>query len=327
MNPIPRRAFLAGLGAVVAAPIAAEAQHAGKVYRVGVLSPGSRAPDAARPFLQRLFELGWIAGQNLAFESRYAEGRLDRLPEFAAELVDLKVNVVMAFGTPAALAAKHASATMPIVILVGDPVGSGLVASLARPGGNVTGLTNEAGLEIAAKGLGLLKEAAPKTTRAAVLWNPANPPEMRVLEGVLGAARSLGLTLLPQGVHMPSDLDAAFAALTRARADALTVFPNPENAEQRTVIVGFAATHRLPTMFGERTSVDAGGLMSYGTDPADLLRRAAGYVDKILKGAKPADLPVEQPTKFELVINLKTAKALGLTLPPSLLLRADEVIQ
>ena len=323
-----RRTFIAMLaGGVLAAPLAAEAQP-GKVYRIGVLSPGSPAPNAARQaLLQRLHEIGWIAGQNLAFELRYAEGKLDRLPDFAAELVQLKVSVLLAFGTPAAFAAKRATATIPLVMLAADPVGTGLVASLGRPGGNLTGLTNEAGLEVGAKRLELLKDAAPKTSRVGILWDSSNPAELRARNATLAPARVLGLTLLPQDVRTPNDLDGALAALSRARADALLVAENSGNIEQRKLIVSFAEKHRLPTVFGERASVEDGGLMSYGTDFADLLRRAATYIDKILKGAKPADLPVEQPTKFELVINLKAAKALGLTIPQSLLQRADEVIQ
>jgi putative tryptophan/tyrosine transport system substrate-binding protein len=327
-----RRTFLAGTGALLfVAPLAAEAQPR-KVYWIGVLSPGnpdsgSSAIAARQALFQRLHESGWIVGQNLAVERRYAEGKLDRLPDFAAELVQLKVSVLLAVGTPAAFAAKRATATIPIVMLAADPVGSGLVASLGRPGGNVTGLTIEASLELAAKRLELLKDAAPKTSRVGLLWESSNPAELRARDAMMAAARVLGLTLLPQDVRTPNDLDGALVALSRARADALMVAESSGNIEQRKQIVSFAEKHRLPTVFGERASVEDGGLMSYGTDFVDLLRRAATYIDKILKGTKPADLPVEQPTKFELVINLKTAKALGLTIPPSLLGRADEVIQ
>ena len=313
--------------AVLAAPFAAEAQPAGKVYRIGVLAPGHPDADAARPFLQRLHELGWVRGQNVTFERRYAEGNLARLPDLAAELVQLKVSLILALGTPASFAAKHATVTIPIVIFAGDPVGTKLVASLGRPGGNLTGLTSEAGVEVAAKRLELLKEVAPKISRVGVLWNPTNPAEVRFREAVLVSVRALGLTLLDLDVRRPSDFDGAFMVLSRERADAVMIAESPLNIEQRSLIVNFTAKNRLPTIFGERASVDAGGLMSYGADMADLIRRAATYVDKILKGAKPADLPVEQPQKFELIINLKTARALGLTIPPSLLLRADQVIE
>ena len=327
-----RRRFIEVIaGGLLAAPFAAEAQLA-KVYWIGVLSQGT--PDSGssalalrQSFLQRLHGLGWIVGQNLAVEGRYAEGKLDRLPDLAAELVQLKVSVLLAFGTPAALAAKRATATIPIVMLAGDPVGTGLVASLGRPGGNVTGLTNAAGLELVGKRLELLKEAAPKTSRVGILWDSSNPAERHFRDATLAPARVLGLTLLPQDVRTPNDLDGALTALARARADALMVAEGSGNFEQRKLIVSFAEKHRLPTVFGERTSVEDGGLVAYGTDFADLLRHAATYIDKILKGAKPADLPVEQPTKFELVINLKTAKALGLTIPPALLARADQVIE
>ena len=235
--------------------------------------------------------------------------------------------MILAFGTPASLAAKHATTTIPIVAFAGDPVGTGLVASLARPGGNLTGLTADAGLEIGAKRLELLKHAAPGISRVGILWNPTNLPEARGRQAVSESVRALGLTLVFVGVRSPGDFEEAFTTASRERADALAIFENSLNTEYRKLIVDFAAKHRLPTVFGERASVDAGGLMSYGTDFVDLLRRAATYVDKILKGAKPADLPVEQPTKFELVINMKTAKALGLTIPPSLLLRADQVIE
>jgi putative ABC transport system substrate-binding protein len=324
-----RRRIVAGLLLSLAAPLVAEAQQAGKLSRIGVLSPFSRDSSLVgrQSFLQRLHELGWIAGQNLAFEPRYAEGKLDRLPDFAAELVQLKVSVLLAVGTPAAFAAKRATATIPIVMLAADPMGTGLVASLGRPGGNVTGVTSEASLEFAAKRLELLKLAAPKTSRVGVLWDSSNPAGLGARDATQAPARALGLTLLPQDVRMPNDLEGALEALSRVRADALMVTESFANIEQRKVIVSFAEKHWLPTVFGERASVEDGGLMSYGTDPADLFRHAATYIDKILRGAKPGDLPVEQPTKFELVINLKAAKALGLSIPPSLLQRADQVIE
>jgi len=289
------------------------------------LSSGSSIFDdvgrGSQAFLERLSDLGWVVGQNLTFEPRSADQRLDRLPGLAAELVQLNVSMILAFGNEAALAAKRATATIPIVMVAGDPVGSGLVASLARPGGNITGLTNEAGLEIFSKQLELLKEAAPKISRVGILANRS------VREATVPTTQALRLTFLPVEVRSPSDFDDAFAVLIRARVDALMATGNRLNVEHRGSIVSFAAGNRLPTVFGERAFVDAGGLMSYGISTADLLRRLPIHMDKILRGAKPADLPVEQPTKFELVINLKTAKALGLTIPPSVLGRADQVIE
>jgi ABC-type uncharacterized transport system substrate-binding protein len=324
-------AVVLALGLTVA-PLAAEAQESGKVAHVGVLWSGSLAftmvGDGRRAFLERLSDLGWIEGQNLTIERRYAEGKLDRLPDLAAELVQLKVRMIVAFGTPASLAAKRATATIPIVILAGDPVSSGLVASLAHPGGNITGLTVDAGQEENfSKRLELLKEAAPKTSRIGILANRSNASEARVLDAMAPTAQALRLTFLPIEVRGPSGFDGAFAELRRERVDALTAVESPLTVEHRGLIVSFAARNRLPTMFGERVFVDAGGLMSYGINYVDLLRRLPIYIDKILRGAKPADLPVEQPTKFELVINMKTAKALGLTIPPSVLLRADQVIE
>ncbi len=317
--------------AVLALPLGLQAQQSATTYRIGVLSPGSASLTTGREaFVQRLHELGWTLGQNVRLEARYADGNLDRLPDLAADLAQLKVSVIMAFGTPASLAAKQATATIPIVMLAGDPVGTGLVTSLARPGGNITGLTPEASLDLtqaAMKRLELLKEAAPTTLRVAILGNRSNPPERRVREAIVGPARTLGLTLIPVDVQRPGDLNEALALLNRERPDALVAAEDPLIIEQRQVIIDFAARHRLPTVFGGRVFVDAGGLMSYGTDWADLLRRSATLVDKILRGARPGDLPIEQPTKFELVINLKTAKTLGLDIPQSLLLRADHLVQ
>jgi ABC-type uncharacterized transport system substrate-binding protein len=327
---ITRRRFVVTSAIALAAPLAAEAQQAGKVYRVGVLSSGSVALDdighGRQAFLERLRDLGWVVGQNLMIEPRHAEGQLDRLSGLAAELVQLKVGMIVALGTSAALAAKHATATIPIVIMAGDPVGTGLVANLAHPGGNITGLTNEAGLEIFAKRLELLKETAPKISRLGILTNRSNIPEARGGAATAPFAQVLRLTFLPVDVRSPSGFDDAFAELIRERVDALTATENPLNVEHKDLIVSFAAKNRLPTVFGEQVFVEAGGLMSYGISFVDLLQRLATYMDKILRGAKPADLPVAQPTKFELVINLKTAKALGLTIPPSVLQRADQVI-
>ena len=315
----------------IVAPLAAAAQQAGTVYRIGVLSSGSSIPDDVghgwQAFLERLSDLGWVVGQNLTFEPRYADQRPDRLPGLAAELVQSKVSMILAFGNQAALAAKRATATIPILMLASDPVGAGLIASLARPGGNITGLTTEAGLEIFSKRQQLLKEASPKVSRVGILTNRSNMPEARALDATTPTAQALRLTFLPVDVRRPSDFDRAFAVLIRERVDAVTATDSLLNGEHRGSIVNFAAGNRLPTVFGDRAFVDAGGLMSYGTSFADLLRRLPTYMDKILRGAKPADLPVEQPTKFELVINLKTAKALGLTIPQSVLGRADQVIE
>ena len=279
-------------------------------------------------FRQGLRELGWIEGQNLVIEHRFAEGRAERFPDLAAALVRLRVDVIVtSSGEPAILAAKRATTTTPIVMAIsGDPVETGLVASLARPGGNVTGLTILA-TEVAGKRLELLKEAVPRASRVAVLWNAAYPGKAFELRETQAAARVLGVSLWPVEVREPNDLPGAFSAIARAGPDALITFADPLTNTERRRIVDFAVRNRLPMISAVRPFADEGGLMTYGPNIADMCRRAATYVDKILKGAKPADLPVEQPTKFDLVINLKTAKALGLTIPPSVLLRADRVIE
>ena len=336
---IDRRTFLAGTGAVLlAAPLAAEAQPARKVYRIGFLSPSSSSdPERlASPFGERglaavrqgLRDLGYVEGQNIAIEYRWAEGRFERLPDLAAELVRLKVDVIVSVVTQATLAAKNATGTIPIVLVAaGDPLGSGLVASLARPGGNVTGPSSMYA-ELAGKQLELLKETVPKVSRVAVLWNPANAVwQAQMLRQTEGAARALGLQVQLLEARGPDELEGAFAAMTRERASALLVQVDVIFALHARRIADLAAKRRVPAMYGSREHVEAGGLMSYAPNALDLFRRAATYVDKILKGAKPADLPVEQPTKFELVINLNTAKALGLTIPQSVLVRADEVIR
>jgi putative tryptophan/tyrosine transport system substrate-binding protein len=324
-----RRAFLATVaGGLLAAPLAAQAQQAEKVYRVGILSAGHqslRETDAVFP--QALRELGWIEGKNVVFETRYADDRLDRLPELAAELIRLKVDLIVTYGTLAPLAAKRATATIPIVMSsAGDPLGSGLVASLARPGGNVTGLSMMVP-EMGGKRLQMLKQVLPGVSRVAILWNAANPYPALVFRQTEGAARGLGIQLQSLEVRSPGDFHRALEAAARQRAGALLTVEDPLIVGQRTQILDFTAKNRLPAMHGLREFVEVGGLMSYGVSLADLRRRSAGYVDRILKGAKPGDLPIEQPTKFELVINLKTAKALGLTIPPSLLQRADQVIE
>ena len=316
--------------AVVAAR--AQAQQPGKIPRIGYLSNDDPARESARAEGIRLAlrELGYVEGQNIAIEYRYAEGKLVRLPELAAELVRLNVNViVVAGGTRLILAAKNATKTIPIVMTGGggDPVEAGFVDSLARPGGNVTGITNLT-RELGGKRLELLKEAIPKVARLAVLYDPANPDSILELKEVLpAAARALGLTIQPWEVRSADDFDRVFAALNKQRPDGLYVFGTALMRANQKRIVDFALKSWLPSMYSLRVLVDAGGLMYYGADLADRYRRVAHYVDKILKGAKPADLPVEQPTKFEMVINLKTAKHLGLTIPQKVLSRADKVIR
>ena len=308
-----------------------EAQQAKKVPRIGFLSgraePTPATPDpTAAAFRQGLRELGYMEGKNILIEYRYAEGKLDRLPDLATELVRLKVDVIMT-GGPGASAAKDATKTIPIVITdVGDPVGVGLVASLAHPGGNVTGWSTLA-KELSGKQLELFKEAFPKISLVAVLWDPTNPSNALSLGETKVAAAALRVTLQPLEVRGPDDFETAFSAIKRERASALMVLRNPVTITHRTRIMDFAAKSRLPAMYSDSEFTDAGGLMSYGSNRLDLYRRAATYVDKILKGAKPADLPVEQPTKFELVINLKTAKQIGLAIPPNVLARADKVIK
>jgi putative tryptophan/tyrosine transport system substrate-binding protein len=314
---------------LILAPLAAEAQQAPKEPRIGYLSAGAltTAPTFENAFRQGLRELGYVEGRNIAIEYRWAEGKYERLLELAAELVRLKVDVILAVTTPAAQAAKAATRTIPIVFtLVADPVASGLVASLARPGGNITGLPSISS-EIIGKQLELLKETVPGVSRVVVLQNPDASSHAFMVREAAGAARALGVQLRVLGARGPNALDAAFTAITAERADALLVLADPFFRTHRARIADFAAKSRLPSLSGEREQTEVGGLMSYGPSRLDLFQRAATYVDKILKGAKPAELPVEQPTKFELVINLKTAKVLGLTIPQSVLLRADQVIE
>jgi putative tryptophan/tyrosine transport system substrate-binding protein len=315
------------------APLAAEAQPPAKVPRIAFLAGGSRAADShlIETFWQRMKELGYIEGKNIAAEYRFAEGAPQQLPNLVAELVRLNVDIIVAPAS-GAVAAKKATNTIPIVIThSSDPVGVGLVASLAHPGGNATGLSSFAS-ELGGKQVELLKEAFPRVSRVAVLWwNLPHPSgignDALLLEEMKIAAGALRVALQPLELRRVNDFEPVFSAITGERADALIVLRNPLTTTHRTRIVNFAATSRLPAMYGDREFVDAGGLMSYGVNITDLWGRAATYVDKILKGAKPADLPVEQPTTFELVINLKTADALGLTIPPSLLFQATEVIR
>jgi len=327
---IGRRELLAALGGAVAAwPLAARAQQAERIHTIGYLNAGAFDPisPVLTSFLNALPELGWIEGKNVVIEYRFAENRLERLPEFAAELVRLKVDVIVGIGTLAPLAAKRATTTIPIVMTAaGDPLGSGLVASLARPGGNVTGMSLMAP-ELGGKRLELLKELLPRLARVAVLWNAANPYAALVFKETQTAGRALGIEVQSLEVRSPDDFNGAFETVRREHPDALITVEDPLSFNHRKLIADFAAGQLLPTLHGFKEDVAAGALMSYGANLADLSRRAAGYVDKILRGAKPADLPVQQPTKFDLVINLTTAKALGLDVPPTLLARADEVIE
>jgi len=324
-----RRVFVAGTGAVLlAAPLVAGAQQAGKVWRIGVLSPEpSTGPFSSAPLQQSLRELGYVEGVNLAVEWRNAEGKTERFDDLAADLVRLRVDVIVAIVPGATLAAKRSTASIPIVMVnTPDPVQLGLVVSLGRPGGNVTGTTTLSA-DLSSKQLELLKEAVPRAMRIAVLWNPNNPWHPLAVKGAEAAARSLAVQLQIVEARSAEEFERAFEAMTRKRAGAVLVLADPLTAFHRTRLAELAIKRHLPGMFGTRAYAEAGGLMSYWAHQADLDRRVASYVDRILKGAKPADLPIEQPTKFELVINLKTAKALGLTIPPSLLGRADAVIQ
>jgi putative ABC transport system substrate-binding protein len=310
----------------------ADAQQPKKVHRIGYLSSGDAASDSARSEAIRLAlrELGYIEGQNIAIEYRYAEGKFDRHPELAAGLVQLKIDIIVVAGGAIPIrAAKNATKTIPIVMVGAgtDPVEEGLVESLARPGGNVTGLTNIS-RELGGKRLELLKEAVPKLARVAVLYDPATPVSVLEVKEVLPvAARALGLTVRSWEIRAAGGFEKVFAVLSKERPDGLYVAGSPLVAANEKKISDFAIKSRLPSVYQRREAVDAGGLMYYGADLADSYRRVAYYVDRILKGAKPADLPVEQPKKFELVINLKTAKQIGLTIPPSILVKADKVIK
>ena len=328
-----RRAFISLLGSAAAAtsfvwPLAARAQPAGKRPTIGYIGGGSPTSQRAwiEAFVQRLRELGWIEGRTVAIEIRWGEARPERYAEIAAELVRLKVDVILAGGTEAAVAAKQATSVIPIVFATaGDPVGSKLVASLARPGGNATGLSN-LGTDLAAKRLELLREVFPGLRRLAVMVNADYSGGVTERDEIDAAARTLGLEIVPLPIRRVEDIAPAFEGL-KGRAEALYTTGDPLVNAQRLRINTFALAMRLPTMFTQREYLEAGGLMSYGANFKDLNRRAAELVDKILRGAKPADIPVEQPTKFDLIINLITARALGLTVPPTLLTRADEVIE
>ena len=312
--------------AILALPFAASAQRTrGNIARIGFL--GDAPVFLTEAFEQSLRELGYVEGQNVAIERRAPEWKQERLPGLAAELVRMKVDVIVAANTRATEAARQATSVIPIVFTVsGDPVAEGLVASLARPGGNLTGLATTSP-ELVGKQLEMLKAIVPKATRVAVLENPAQPSHARAVQQAEVAARALGVKLQALEARTPSEIEAAFATMSSQRVDGVLVLRDAEFRAHRSQIVALAAKRRLPAVYGLREEAEAGGLVAYGASVPELFRRAATYVDKILKGAKPAELPVEQPTKFELVINLKTAKALGLTIPSSLIVQADQVIR
>jgi putative tryptophan/tyrosine transport system substrate-binding protein len=331
MSGVKRRDFIALIGGAAAWPLAARAQQPARVRTIGFLLPGGSRTTVMRAqleaFRQGLKEYGWIEGQNISVEYRFAEGKEDALAEFAAELVRLRPDVIVAEGTAAIRAAKTVTQTIPIVMATStDPVGNGLVASLHRPGGNVTGLSLQTA-ELAGKRLQLLTEIVPGLARVAVLSNPLNPSIAATVEQTKAAAQLLGVAIHIGEVPGPDQFESAFAAVTRARAGALIVLPDPVLYGQHPRIVTFATASNLPALFSEKEVVEAGGLIAYGPSIPASFRRAAAYVDKILRGAKPADLPVEQPTIFELAVNLQTARAIGITIPTSILVRADEVIE
>jgi putative ABC transport system substrate-binding protein len=328
---IDRRVLLVGGMAAVAAPPRGWAQQAGKIYRIGVLEVVGMAANSENlsAFRQGLRELGYVEGQNILIEYRSADGRPERFADLAIELVGLKVDVIVTRGTPATFAAKQVSGTIPIVMASsGEPVAEGIVASLARPGGNVTGFHIIAPPELGGRRLRLLKEAVPGAARVGILWNPADIESPLIVRETERVARALGVQL--KSFELQRRLDAfeqAFEAALMGQVDAFIAVEDYLTLANRTRIVDFAAMSRLPAIYGLREFVDAGGLMSYGTDRRDLFRRSAAYIHRIFNGAKSADLPIGRPAKFELIINLKAAKALGLTIPPSLLLRADQVIE
>ncbi len=328
MNRPKRRQFLLATGALLAAPLA-EAQQAAKVPRIGFLGNSTAALEAnlVGPFREGLRDLGYVEGRNILIEYRWAEGKYERFPALISELIALNVDVIVTAGTPASLAVKKATTAIPLVMVaVGDPVGTGLVASLAQPGGNVTGLTSLSP-NLEGKRLELLREVIPGVSHIAVLWNSESPSQVIQEKEVQAAAQVLRMKVLSLGVRTPEEIENSFAAIARERPGALLVLADRLFLHHRTRLMDFAAEHRLPGVHAYRELVESGGLMSYGPSYTGMHRRAAYYVDEILKGAKPAELPIEQPAKFELVINLKSAKALGLTIPQSLLLRADEVIR
>jgi putative tryptophan/tyrosine transport system substrate-binding protein len=323
-----RREFIALLGSAAASwPLAAHAQQPGRMWRIGLIAHSPFDKKSADAFREVFRELGYVEGQNFIVEPRYAEGKAERFREFAEEMVRLKVDIIIVYTTPAALAAKNATTTIPIVFPTAiDPVGSGVITSLRHPGGNVTGGAILFA-ELCAKRLQLLKEVVPGLSRSAVVWNAANPANALAWRETQDAARTLGVALQSHEVKVPKDFEGAFAIMAKERPDALLLLEDLLIGQYLKEIADFAMQQRLPSMFGVRQGVDAGGLMSYGVIVSEMVRFATIYVDKILKGAKPGDLPFEQATKFEMVINLKTARALGLTIPPTLLATADDVIE
>lgn len=324
------RFSLVALLSLLFVPLGADAQPTGKVYRLGFLASGTSTASVGmvEAFRDGMRELGWVEGRNVVVDYRFAEGRNELLPGLAAELVRKRVDLIVAANSPTAIAARNATSTIPIVMTsVSDPVRFGLVASLARPGGNVTGVTYSAGLEIFDKQLQLLLEAVPTAKRVAVLWNPSNPGHAAVVSNVQAAAQSLGLSVQLVEARSPDDFDGAFATMAKERSQALLVVSDAMFGSHASRLGELVTKSRLPSVHGTRSNVEAGGLILYGANILRQVRRSAVYVDKILKGANPADLPVEQPTMFDLVINLKTARTLGLTIPRSLLLRADLVIE
>jgi len=326
MNKAGLASILMAVALLAVAVIADAQQQTGKIARIGILFFGSRDQPHLASFQRGLRELGYVEGKNIVIEYRYAEGKTDRLPELAAELVRLKVDLIVTTTNRSAHAAQQVTKTIPIVLTTGDPVGGGLAASLAKPGGNVTGLT-VLPLDLGGKRLELLKETFPKITRVAVLWNPASQSSVAGFEEAKGAARAFSLQLQSLEARSAEDIDTVLAGATKTRANAFLTILDPLTTLNSKRIVELAANNRWPGMYPTRQFVEEGGLMAYGVNIADLYHRAANYVDKILKGAKPADLPVEQPMKFELIINLQAAKKIGVTIPQSVLYRADKVIK
>ena len=328
MNRMKRRQFLLATGALLAAPFTGNAQTSGKVYRIGYIQTAapSEAAHVTKAFEQGLRELGYVEGKNIVIERRFAGGKVERLPELAAELVRLKPDLIVTGSNPVIAAVRQATSTIPLVMTGSrDPVGSGFIASLARPGGNITGVASDPSAELYGKHVELLKQLIPKATRIALLWNPSEPANYH--KAAETAASKLGLGMQSVPIRGRDELEGAFAAIAKERVDAIVVQGGPLLFTARAQVVQLATKHRMPGEYFAREFVELGGLASYGSSVADNFRRASVYVDKILKGAKPGELPVEQPTRFEMVINLKTAKSLGITVPPAVLVQADAVIE